>query len=131
MKLFKKYFGKKLETAMRSKGLNQKQFAELLGVEPPTISRWVTGENLPEDDRLPKICEALGVNENYFNPDYKPLESHEELFGLAVRTLATLNEDQVRDVIEFMNDLPKLESFDRAIDASLNQKLLKTKQRKF
>lgn len=87
MKILKSHFGKKLKQAIQAKGLKDYQFAEKVGVEPPTVSRWINGKDTPEDWRSPKICEVLGVTEDYF------VES-ESLSTPAKETLGALSVDE-------------------------------------
>lgn len=85
MKLLKRQFGKQLNKAIKARGLNQRMFAEMLGVEPPTVSRWVTGDISPEDSRVQDICRALGVTEEYFleSSDVMPEKSQKRMDAIA------------------------------------------------
>lgn len=58
--------GKKLEYALASVGLNQVQLAEKLGVEPPTVSRWVNNENAPKKKHMPLLTSILNKPVEYF-----------------------------------------------------------------
>jgi transcriptional regulator with XRE-family HTH domain len=49
--------GERLRVARRGAGLTQKQLAELLGVEPITVSRWERGVTSPSLPRLRRIAE--------------------------------------------------------------------------
>lgn len=71
MKIYRIYFGQKLGEALRRKGLTQLDFAEKVGVEPATISRWVNGRDFPHEDRVPDICNILGIGTEYFLPTDK------------------------------------------------------------
>lgn len=66
MDFLKHEFGKKLSKAIDDAGLTQEQFAELMGVEPPSVSRWVNGVNQPVGKRKKKLFEILGIDESYF-----------------------------------------------------------------
>jgi transcriptional regulator with XRE-family HTH domain len=79
MKFYKSHFGRKLKAALKASGLKQRQLAEARGVDvdQSAVSRWVSGEDMPDDIRLPAIAEALGVDSNYFEvdglaPDFGP-----------------------------------------------------------
>lgn len=48
------YFMKKAE-------INQVQFAEKLGISKGTVNNWVRGNNSPDLEMVPKICEALQI----------------------------------------------------------------------
>jgi transcriptional regulator with XRE-family HTH domain len=54
--------GGRLRIARRSAGLTQKQLAELLGVEPITVSRWERGVTSPSLPRLRRIAELTGTS---------------------------------------------------------------------
>jgi len=61
--------GQKIKAAREALGMNQDELAELLGVEPPTVSRWENGVIRPKSKRLKTIAEKLG----------KPVEWFQEL----------------------------------------------------
>lgn len=48
-----------LKSARKAKGMTQAVLAEMLGVEPPTISRWEAGERQPDSDTLRRIAVVL------------------------------------------------------------------------
>ncbi len=70
MDFWKKHFGKKLKEARRKKGLSQADLGLALGdhlsVESSSVSRWENGHDLPDDSRLRKLFDVLGVKERYF-----------------------------------------------------------------
>lgn len=51
----------KIGEAMKRCGLNQKQFAKLMGKSPTVISEWLSGDRNFTADTLTDIEEALGV----------------------------------------------------------------------
>lgn len=53
--------GDKIKSAREAKGWIQEQLAEKLGVEPPTVSRWESGENRPRPKHLVKLGNILGL----------------------------------------------------------------------
>lgn len=57
---------------MVAKGLKQIQLAELVGVPRDSISGYCKGENIPANDRLKKIADALGVRPD----ELLPINSH-------------------------------------------------------
>lgn len=52
----------KIETAMREKGLSQKQFALLMGKSESEISDWLSGDRNFTVDTLTDIGQELGIN---------------------------------------------------------------------
>lgn len=55
--------GKLLSDLRKSKGLTQKQVAEVLGVVPKTVSKWETGKGFPDVSTVPALADILGVTE--------------------------------------------------------------------
>lgn len=67
MRIYRKYFGKKLREAMDAAGIKGVDLAEKVGVEPPSVSRWINGLDFPDDARLPKIARTVKVSTDYFD----------------------------------------------------------------
>ncbi len=55
------YFSKKLKQLINSKGLNQKDLAEMAHVSQATISKWVKGELSPKVKSVEPLAKALGM----------------------------------------------------------------------
>ena len=64
--------GERIAALRRAAGLSQEQMAEMLEVSRQAVSKWETGQTLPEADRIPRICALFSV-------------SADELLGLEVR----------------------------------------------
>ena len=62
---------------IKSRGLTDVDFAELVGVDKSTVGRWVAGTVRPDWDRLPKIIEVTEglVTANDFIPKQTQLKS--------------------------------------------------------
>lgn len=58
---FAPHLGPKIAAALERRGKNQKQLAEEVGVQPPTISMLVRGKADPSLDLLRRIGEALDL----------------------------------------------------------------------
>ena len=56
--------GKFLSEMRRNHGLTQREFAELLGISDKTVSKWETGNGLPEVSLMLPVCEALHIDLN-------------------------------------------------------------------
>lgn len=54
--------GKFIALKRKDKGLTQEQFAEQLGISGKSVSKWERGLNLPDMDKLDKVCELLNTN---------------------------------------------------------------------
>ena len=55
--------GKLLCDLRKSKGMTQKQVADILGVLPKTVSKWETGRGFPDVSMLSALADILGVSE--------------------------------------------------------------------
>lgn len=51
-----------LVAAMENAGINQVQLAEKLNISKGTVNNWTRGNNSPDVDMVPKICEVLGIS---------------------------------------------------------------------
>lgn len=54
--------GEKIATLRKSKGMTQEVFSEKLGVTPQAVSKWETGNAMPEVALLYLICEVLNCS---------------------------------------------------------------------
>ena len=55
--------GKLLCDLRKSKGLTQKQIADILGVVPKTVSKWETGHGFPDISTVSVLADIFGVTE--------------------------------------------------------------------
>lgn len=56
--------GKFIAELRREKELTQRELAELMGVSDRTVSKWETGNGMPEMSMLMPLCQALQINVN-------------------------------------------------------------------
>jgi RNA polymerase sigma factor (sigma-70 family) len=74
-------FGQRLAHARDKKELNQKQFAELIGVCRSRVCNWEKGRNKPDMSMIRKIVKALEVSEDWLigndNFSIKPTGIHQ------------------------------------------------------
>lgn len=54
--------GDNIKLARKSKGLTQKQLADLIGAKHNSISNWENNQNFPDPDTIELICGALDVS---------------------------------------------------------------------
>ncbi|MCD8006733.1 MAG: helix-turn-helix domain-containing protein [Oscillospiraceae bacterium] len=73
----------KLYTLRKKSGLSQEQLAERLGVSRQAISKWESGNSIPESDKLVAIS-------NYFNVSLDYLLKDDEPSGVALSTDETV-----------------------------------------
>ena len=55
--------GKLLRDLRASKSMTQKQVADILGVQPKTVSKWETGKGFPDVSVISKLADIFGVSE--------------------------------------------------------------------
>lgn len=71
MKFANKVFGGRLKAFREQAGLTQKTLAEAIEVETATVSRWESGEFMPEDEKFDLLCKHLGREaQEFFFPDF-------------------------------------------------------------
>jgi len=56
---------RRIKELRESKGLNQKQLAQELGVSPNTISQYENGLRAPDIDMIKKLCRFFDVSAGY------------------------------------------------------------------
>ena len=61
----KKQVGQRIKDIRLDKGMNQKQFSEMINATVSTLSNWETGRNLPNKERLKSIAEFAGITVQY------------------------------------------------------------------
>lgn len=61
MKDIKRLFGARIRELRKSRGLNQAELAEIIGVDAKHVSRMETGQTFPYPDKLDMLAGALGV----------------------------------------------------------------------
>lgn len=65
----------------KARGLTQEQFADLLGVNRTSVSRWESGERFPDLEILEKMANVLEVPLN-FSFNEQGLKRHHPLYNL-------------------------------------------------
>ena len=58
--------------AMKNAGVTQVQLADRLGISKGTVNNWTRGNNSPDVDMVPRICEVLGIS---ITDIYEPRDS--------------------------------------------------------
>lgn len=100
-------FGKKLKSALRNVGLKQFQLAEIIGVEPANVSRWINGKHYPERKHFEKICNLLNVSESYFLEGPTQSEVITELSKVVAHQQLEIEKLQnpINDIVSFFNKI--------------------------
>ena len=47
----------------KAKGITQKDIADILGIQPKTVSKWETGNGFPDVSYISELADILGVSE--------------------------------------------------------------------
>ncbi len=58
----KKNLGKRIQTLRKQKKFTQDKFAELIGIDPKSVSKIENGNNYPSPETISSIAKALNVN---------------------------------------------------------------------
>ena len=89
-----------------AQGINQSEFAQILGVRQNTLSTWETGRYEPDGEMLKKIAAALNVSVDYL------------LGGDPPWTTYTGDQFNYLDIIKIMRTLEQLTAaqFERVLD---------------
>lgn len=94
----KKRLGQKVRLLRKQNGHSQEQFAELVGIDPNSISRIECGVHYPSLDTLEKIAKVLKVEmRDLFLFSNK--ESAEEMRAYLVQTASELDVEKLREVV--------------------------------
>lgn len=98
MAQFKKLLGKRIRQMRKKNDLSQEQFAELIGIDPNSVSRIECGVHYPSLDTLEKISRVLEVEmRDLFIFNRK--ESAEEMRAFLVQTATEVGVDKLREVV--------------------------------
>lgn len=86
-----------LQILRKEKGLTQEQFAEKIGVTRRTVSRWETGNNMPDLDILIELSDfyAVGLRE-ILNGERKSEHMDKEVKDTVLRVAEYSNEEKLR-----------------------------------
>lgn len=118
------FFAQRFRVIVNALNIVQKEFAEEIGVDPRTVSRWITGEVIPHRRQWPKIFDALGVTEEQFwDPNWIPgkgqgVHEREEVEGgyrlsgkiLRIPVVAEVQAGQPREILEEANTFVHLDA---------------------
>ena len=62
-------FDEKLKKAMQQLGINQAQLVGMTGIGKSSISQYLSGKNVPSEERQKNIAVSLGLSPDYFERD--------------------------------------------------------------
>lgn len=68
----------RIAAARKLAGLTQEQLGELLGVTRQAVSKWESGQTVPDAVTVARLCEALHVSADYVLLGKEPEESDDQ-----------------------------------------------------
>lgn len=89
---FKIYIGNKIKNRRKEMGFkNQKALAAAMGVDETRISRWESGQNIPDSHLRKTLCRLLKVDNQFFETihNYFDEPSHTKSESEAIAFLVT------------------------------------------
>lgn len=94
----KKLLGKRIRQLRKNDGLSQERFAELIGIDPNSVSRIECGVHYPSLDTLEKIATILKMEmRDLFLFNNK--ETAEEMRAFLVQTASEVSIEKLREVV--------------------------------
>ncbi len=99
----KKLLGQRIKYFRKAKKLTQEQLAEIVNMEPNSISIIESGRNFPTLNSLEKIAKALDVELNILFR-YNLNKTNDEIIDNINLELAKLNNEKLEKVLLFIED---------------------------
>ena len=100
----KEVFSKNLRYYMESRGKNQKEMAEIVGVSAPTMNDWLKGKKYPRIDKIEILANYFGILKSDLIEDKKgqPVEYNglSDSMKELVKQLQTLPEDKIQMLLQ-------------------------------
>ena len=85
----KEVFARNLRFYMESRGKNQKELAEIVGVSAPTMNDWLKGKKYPRIDKIEILANYFGILKSDLIEDKK--EQPTEFDGLSAKKKAFID----------------------------------------
>lgn len=98
-----KLFGKRINTIRKKNNLTQEQLADILNIDPKTISRLENGYFFTSYENLEKIASALNVEiKDLF--DFGHLKDRNKLEENIINHIHTMPTDKLQKLAKFIQD---------------------------
>ncbi|MCA1572379.1 MAG: helix-turn-helix domain-containing protein [Chloroflexi bacterium] len=118
-RMTKREFGEYLRGLRKAAGLTQDKLARKLEVHSSQISRWETGENLPDPARLRELAQAMDADLEELLVKYSLAAADETTVAHRERDQAVRERNQILDrldrVVPILERLVGLEDGDDAV----------------
>lgn len=99
----KKLLGQRIKYFRKTKKLTQEQLAELVGMEPNSISIIESGRNFPTLNSLEKIANALDIELNILFR-YRQIKDNSQIIDKINHELTKLNDEKLEKILLFIED---------------------------
>lgn len=97
-------FGKRVRELRKSAGLTQEQMAEIIGIEPPNISKMESGMHFPQPDKIERIALALNVEiSDLF--EFEHIQKRQSLIKYINSEIENLSDGALQLVYKFIANL--------------------------
>ena len=118
----KEVFAKNLRYYMESRGKNQKELAEIVGVSAPTMNDWLKAKKYPRIDKIEILAKYFGI--------LKSDLIEEKTIQNSPKEMAELHFEMVmdEDLTDIFMDLKFLDARERKIVKDLAHSLAETKK---
>lgn len=106
MEKIKELLGLRIKELRLAKKLKQSQLAEIIGIEPRSVSKIESGFHFPKDEHIVKIAQALNVEiKDLFTVSH--IKSSDELISEINNLLKTVDEKKLKDIYKVIEVLVK------------------------
>ncbi len=100
----KKLLGERFKEIRKKLGYTQEQFAEIVGIEPQSISKIEQGKNYPLLSNLEKIADKLNITlKDFFEYEHK--KSKENLKGILNDVFDSLSQEDKEKAVRIIQCL--------------------------
>ena len=94
-----KELGQKILSAIRLKGISQKELAAMIGVTEGVISRYVSGERDPKPEMIANIATALHTTSDYLLGIEKDDFDYPRVRRMIARNASSMTESEKKELI--------------------------------
>ncbi len=104
MSSIKTKLGKRIREIRKCKNLTQEQLSELIGIEPPNLSKIECGMHFPSPEKIERIACVLGceIVELF---DFGHYNSRQELIDYIVDMVESCEQNQLELIYKFIYNL--------------------------
>lgn len=97
-------FKTKLSTRLKQLGMTQRDLAKEIGVTEATVSRYINGERLPNDELLAKLAKSLEVSVGYFKEERdNKVEDLKQISNLIARNEKRMTPEEKLAIIRLLS----------------------------